>query len=119
MSALSGGNQQKAILAKWLFSKPRIFLMDEPTRGVDVGSRTEIYKLMNELVEAGAVILMISSELGEILGMSDRVLVMRAGKIVKELETRKTTQEEFMHFAALSAPQVAGMGPEGELNLPA
>ena len=119
VSALSGGNQQKVILAKWLFAKPRIFLMDEPTRGVDVGSRAEIYKLMNELAESGAAILMISSQLEEILGMSDRVLVMRAGQIVKQLETRKTTQEEIMHFAALSARPAAGTGPERALNLPA
>ena len=102
-ASLSGGNQQKAVLAKWLFCEPRIFLLDEPTRGVDVGSRQEIYGLMNELAESGAAILMISSELEEILGMSDRVLVMRAGRIVKELVTRETSQEEIMHYAALAS----------------
>ena len=106
VSSLSGGNQQKAILAKWLFCEPRIFLLDEPTRGVDVGSKQEIYRLINELAEAGAAILMISSELEEILGMSDRVLVMRAGRIVKELVTRETSQEEIMHYAALASSKM-------------
>ncbi len=100
-SRLSGGNQQKVVLAKWLFRQARIFLFDEPTRGVDVGARAEIYKLMNQLAESGAAILMISSELPEVLGMSDRVLVMRNGRIVKELTTAETTQEEIMRYAAL------------------
>lgn len=100
---LSGGNQQKVVLAKWLFREARIFLFDEPTRGVDVGAKAEIYKLMNQLAESGAAILMISSELPEILGMTDRVLVMLNGRIVKELTTAETTQEEIMRYAALGA----------------
>ncbi len=98
---LSGGNQQKVVLAKWLFVQARIFLLDEPTRGVDVGAKAEIYRLMNQLAESGAAILMISSELPEILGMTDRVLVMRNGRLVKELTTAETTQEEIMRYATL------------------
>jgi ribose transport system ATP-binding protein len=98
---LSGGNQQKVVLAKWLFRQARIFIFDEPTRGVDVGAKSEIYRLMNRLAESGAAILMISSELTEILGMTDRVLVMRAGRLAKELTTAETTQEEIMHYATL------------------
>lgn len=98
---LSGGNQQKVVLAKWLFRQARFFIFDEPTRGIDVGAKTEIYRMMNELAESGAAILMISSELPEILGMTDRVLVMRNGQLVKVLVTAGTTQEEIMRFATL------------------
>jgi ribose transport system ATP-binding protein len=98
---LSGGNQQKVVLAKWLFRKARIFIFDEPTRGVDVGAKSEIYRLMNELAHSGAAILMISSELPEIFGMTDRVLVMRNGRLVKELITADTNQEEIMRYATL------------------
>ena len=98
---LSGGNQQKVVLAKWLFRQARVFIFDEPTRGIDVGSKTEIYRLMNQLAESGAAILMVSSELPEILGMADRVLVMRSGRIVKELVAAETNQEEIMRWATL------------------
>ena len=98
---LSGGNQQKVVLGKWLFREAKIFLFDEPTRGVDVGAKAEIYRLMNQLAEAGGAILMISSELPEILGMTDRVLVMRNGRLVKELITAQTTQEEIIRYATL------------------
>lgn len=101
LKRLSGGNQQKIVVAKWLFRQARFFIFDEPTRGIDVGAKTDIYRLMNELAESGAAILMISSELPEILGMTDRVLVMRNGRIVKELSTRTTTQEEIMRYATL------------------
>ncbi len=82
--ALSGGNQQKVVLAKWLFGQARIMVFEEPTRGVDVGAKVEIYQLMNDLVAQGVCIIMISSELPEVMGMSDRILVMRAGRIVAE-----------------------------------
>jgi ribose transport system ATP-binding protein len=101
VGALSGGNQQKVVLGKWLFTNARIFLVDEPTRGVDVGAKIEIYRQLNQLAEAGAAILMVSSELPEILGVTDRVLVMRGGRIVGELITSQTTQEEIMRYAAL------------------
>ena len=76
---LSGGNQQKVVIAKWLFRKARIFLFDEPTRGIDVGAKVEVFKLMDELARAGAAILMVSSEMPELLQVADRILVMRAG----------------------------------------
>jgi ABC-type sugar transport system ATPase subunit len=90
---LSGGNQQKVVLGKWLATKPRVLIMDEPTRGVDVGAKAEIHRLMCELAGQGLAILMISSELPEVLGMSDRVLVMRGGRLVAELARSEATQE--------------------------
>lgn len=96
---LSGGNQQKVSLAKWLFVKPGLMILDEPTRGIDVGAKYEIYMLMNSLVEQGMSILMISSELPEILGMSDRIYVMSAGKINGEMPVEDATQERIMELA--------------------
>lgn len=101
VSRLSGGNQQKVVLGKWLFSQAHIFLVDEPTRGVDVGAKTEVYRQLNDLAESGAAILMVSSELPEILGLTDRVLVMRGGRLVKELITTQASQEEIMRYATL------------------
>lgn len=98
---LSGGNQQKVAIAKWLFAKPEILILDEPTRGIDVGSKYEIYTIMNELVEAGLSVIMISSELPEILGMSDRVYVMAEGKMTGELTIEEATQEKIMEMATL------------------
>jgi putative multiple sugar transport system ATP-binding protein len=99
---LSGGNQQKVSLAKWLFVKPQILILDEPTRGIDVGAKFEIYTLMNALVEQGMSIIMISSELPEILGMSDRVYVVSAGRITGELPVAEATQEEIMRLATMN-----------------
>lgn len=96
---LSGGNQQKAVIGKWLLAESEILIMDEPTRGVDVGAKVEIYELMNELTERGAGILMISSELPEVLGMSDRILVMSEGRITGELSAAEATQEAVMTLA--------------------
>jgi len=96
---LSGGNQQKVSLAKWLFVKPEVLILDEPTRGIDVGAKFEIYTIMNQLVEQGMSIIMISSELPEILGMSDRVYVVSSGKITGELPIEEATQEKIMHMA--------------------
>ncbi len=96
---LSGGNQQKVVLAKWLFTQSKVLIFDEPTRGIDVGSKVEIYNLMNRLAESGVAIIMISSELPEILGMSDRILVMHEGKIAGELSREEATQERIMHLA--------------------
>ena len=96
---LSGGNQQKVVLAKWLFTGSKVLIFDEPTRGIDVGAKSEIYKLMNELAAQGAAILMISSELPEVLGMSDRILVMHEGRIAGELSRSEATQEKIMHLA--------------------
>ncbi len=96
---LSGGNQQKVVIAKWLLSNPKILIMDDPTRGVDVGAKYEIYKLMNELAEQGVAIVMISSELEEVLGMSDRVMVMHEGHSNGTLNIADATQERIMHLA--------------------
>lgn len=96
---LSGGNQQKVVLAKWLFTNSKVLIFDEPTRGIDVGSKVEIYELMNELAARGVAIIMISSELPEILGMSDRILVMHEGRIAGELSRTEATQERIMHLA--------------------
>jgi ribose transport system ATP-binding protein len=96
---LSGGNQQKVVLSKWLCSDAKIFIFDEPTRGIDVGAKTEIYHLMNELTANGIAIIMISSEMPEILGMSDRILVMRDGRIEAEIPGEKATQEQIMKYA--------------------
>ena len=85
---LSGGNQQKVVLSKWLCAEPRLFIFDEPTRGIDVGAKAAIYALMDGIARRGGAILMISSELQEVMGMSDRIYVMRAGRIVKELGQR-------------------------------
>ncbi|MBN1266960.1 MAG: ATP-binding cassette domain-containing protein [Anaerolineales bacterium] len=98
-NTLSGGNQQKVVIAKWLMSRPKILLMDDPTRGVDVGAKYEIYKLMNELAESGVSIIMTSSELEEVLGMSDRVMVMCEGKSQGILNTSEATQERIMAMA--------------------
>ena len=96
---LSGGNQQKVILARWLLANSEILIFDEPTRGIDVGSKAEIYRLMEELIRQGKSIIMVSSELPEILRMSQRILVMREGEIVKELPRAAATQELILHYA--------------------
>jgi len=100
---LSGGNQQKVILAKWLSLRPRVLVLDEPTRGLDVGAKREIYGLMEELAKEGVAILMISSELQEILGMSDRVLVMHEGRLAGELPRERLSEESIMHLATGAA----------------
>jgi ABC-type sugar transport system ATPase subunit len=97
---LSGGNQQKVVIAKWLFCKASIFLFDEPTRGIDVGAKVEVFQLMDQLAHTGAAILMVSSEMSELLQVADRILVMRHGRITGELPGR-TTQEQIMRYAAL------------------
>jgi len=96
---LSGGNQQKVVIAKWLLSGPKVLIMDDPTRGVDVGAKYEIYKLMNELAEQGIAIIMISSELEEVLGMSDRVMVMCQGRTNGIMNVAEATQEKIMQLA--------------------
>lgn len=104
---MSGGNQQKVILARWLSIGTRIFIMDEPTRGIDIGSKSEIYQIMNELTKQGVGIIMISSELPEVLGMSDRIMVMREGTIVKELSRAEANEETVMHYAVGSVGALA------------
>lgn len=97
--SLSGGNQQKVVIAKWLMSKPKVLIMDDPTRGVDVGAKYEIYKLMNDLAESGIAIIMISSELEEILGMSDRVMVMCEGRSIETMDIKDADEEKIMALA--------------------
>lgn len=96
---LSGGNQQKVVIAKWLETKAKVFIFDEPTRGIDVGAKVEVYRLMNQLVENGATVIMISSDLPEILGMCDRIIVMHEGKITATLDRTEATQETIMKAA--------------------
>jgi ABC-type sugar transport system ATPase subunit len=93
VNKLSGGNQQKVVVGKWLARKPRVLIMDEPTRGIDVGAKAEIHRMMSELAQQGLAILMISSELPEIMGMSDRIIVMREGRAVAEFSRSEATQE--------------------------
>ena len=101
---LSGGNQQKVVIGKWLAGNSKILIFDEPTRGIDVGAKQEIYQLMNELTEAGISIIMVSSEMEELMGMSDRILVLREGKITGCLDRSQEefTQERIMSFASMN-----------------
>lgn len=103
---LSGGNQQKIIIGKWLFRKPKVMFFDEPTRGIDVGAKFAIYKIMDELAAEGIGVVLISSELPEVLGMTDRVAVFHGGRITGVLETRNTDQEEIMRYASGYGPKV-------------
>ena len=107
---MSGGNQQKVLLARWLFANSQIFLLDEPTRGVDVAARSEIYRAINRLTESGAAVVMVSSDLPELLGMADRILVMRRGRLVVELNARETTQEEILKYAAVEESESIELG---------
>ncbi|HKZ90905.1 MAG TPA: sugar ABC transporter ATP-binding protein [Candidatus Limnocylindrales bacterium] len=112
VNKLSGGNQQKVVVGKWLASKPRLLIVDEPTRGVDVGAKAEIHRLMSELAQQGLGILMISSELPEVLGMSDRILVMRQGRLVAELDRAEASQQNV--GAAMMSDQNGGVGQAGQ-----
>lgn len=95
---LSGGNQQKVLLAKWMLTDPDVLILDEPTRGIDVGAKYEIYCIINDLVAAGKSVIIISSELPEVLGMSDRIYVMNEGKMVGEVDGKEATQEIIMSY---------------------
>jgi ribose transport system ATP-binding protein len=96
---LSGGNQQKVVLGRWLTVGPRVLVLDEPTRGVDIGAKYEIYRIINEQVRRGVAVLVVSSDLPEALGISDRVLVVRGGRIVAELDRSEATEEAVMLHA--------------------
>ncbi|MCX4634198.1 sugar ABC transporter ATP-binding protein [Streptomyces sp. P9-2B-2] len=109
---LSGGNQQKIVIGKWLLTDTRLLILDEPTRGIDVGAKVEIYQLINELTAAGRAVLMISSDLPEVLGMSDRVLVMSQGRLAGELSAEEATQDAVMELA-LQAPGAASGNTDG------
>jgi ABC-type sugar transport system ATPase subunit len=99
ISQLSGGNQQKAIIARWLLTNPQILILDEPTRGIDVGSKAEIHRLIGNLAKQGMAIILISSEMPEIIGMSDRILVVRGGEIVYECDREHVDQETLITHA--------------------
>jgi ribose transport system ATP-binding protein len=103
--SLSGGNQQKILIARWLLAESKFMIFDEPTRGIDVGAKKEVYSLLNELAGEGKAILFISSELPELFGITDRILVMRRGRLVGDVAPQQTTQEEVMHLAAVEAAQ--------------
>jgi ribose transport system ATP-binding protein len=96
---LSGGNQQKVIIARWLMLKPQALILDEPTRGIDVGAKAEIHALMSQLAQEGVGVLMISSELPEVLGVSDRILVMHEGRVTGEFTRDQATQDDIMRAA--------------------
>lgn len=97
--SLSGGNQQKVVVGKWLITKPKILIMDEPTRGIDVGAKLEIYNIVNTLAQRGIGIIFISSEFTEILGVAHRILVMSEGRITTELDPKSSTEEDILKFA--------------------
>jgi rhamnose transport system ATP-binding protein len=99
VSMLSGGNQQKVVLAKWLARRPSLLIVDEPTRGIDVGTKAEVHRLLDELVSEGVAVLMISSELPEVVGMADRVLVLREGRLVAELSRAQADEDAIMRAA--------------------
>ena len=96
---LSGGNQQKVVLGKWLMMAPKILIFDEPTRGIDIGAKTEIYRLVCDLAEQGKSIIFISSEMQEILGMCDRIIIFHEGRISGELKREEATQENLLKYA--------------------
>ena len=98
-ASLSGGNQQKVVLAKWLAMNPRVIILDEPTRGIDIGAKSEIYRLMRSLADAGVAVLMISSDMEEVIGVSDRVAVMHQGRISRILKREQCSEENILRLA--------------------
>jgi ribose transport system ATP-binding protein len=110
VGTLSGGNQQKVVLAKWLSMRPKIVMFDEPTRGIDVGSKSEIYALMRGLADEGVAILMISSDMEEVIGVSDRIVVMREGAIAGYLERAQFSEENVMRLAVANNLGTSGLG---------
>ena len=107
VGTLSGGNQQKVVLAKWLLTNPRVLFLDEPTRGIDVGAKQEIYAQINRLAKTGIAIVLVSSELPEVLGLADRVLVLYEGRLTGEFTRKKATPENIMACATGHAQRVA------------
>jgi len=101
LQTLSGGNQQKVAISKWLLLNPKILIVDEPTRGIDVGAKAEVHHLLHTLARQGMAIIVISSELPEVLAVADRILVMREGRISAELSRTEATEEKIVHFASV------------------
>jgi rhamnose transport system ATP-binding protein len=117
VGALSGGNQQKVVLAKWLASKPSVLILDEPTRGIDIGAKVEVHRIISELAAAGLAIILISSDLPEVLAMSDRIIVLHEGRITAEIPRDRATEERVMFAATGSAePAQAAVHPDGRLD---
>jgi rhamnose transport system ATP-binding protein len=118
VSMLSGGNQQKVVLAKWLGRKPAVLIVDEPTRGIDVATKAEVHHLLLQLARDGVGILMISSELPEVLRISDRILVMREGRLMAEFAHSGASEEEILSAATgqASPPEANGAPPRGAIN---
>ena len=110
VNILSGGNQQKVVLAKWLATKPKMLIVDEPTRGVDVGAKSEVHRTLSHLAKTGMAIIMISSDLPEVIGMADRVLVMHEGKLTAELSRSEATEEAIMFAATGQTAAKTGSG---------
>ncbi|WP_407926810.1 ATP-binding cassette domain-containing protein [Caproicibacter fermentans] len=115
-SNLSGGNQQKVVFAKWIFINPKILILDEPTRGVDVGAKKEIYNIINRLAEKGVAIIMVSSELPEILGMSDRVMVVHEGHITGILRNRNLEAKDVTNDQAADQENIMILATGGTLK---
>ena len=105
---LSGGNQQKVVIGKWLATKPKVLILDEPTRGIDVGAKAEVHRIISELADSGVGILLISSEMPEILALSDRVLVMHDGRLTADMARGEATQESIMRAAVATLPVTGG-----------
>ena len=103
VQTLSGGNQQKVVIGKWLMNEPKLFIADEPTRGIDVGAKYEVYKTINDLAEGGAAVLLVSSELEELLGMCDRILVMQSGEVLSVVERGTFDRERILESALAGA----------------
>ena len=110
-AGLSGGNQQKVVIAKWLATQPAVLILDEPTRGIDIGAKVEVHRIISELAASGLGILLISSDLPEVLAMSDRILVMHEGRITAEIPHDRATEEGVMYAATGSAG--GGTGHDG------
>jgi putative multiple sugar transport system ATP-binding protein len=100
VDTLSGGNQQKVVLAKWMFTEPELLILDEPTRGIDVGAKAEIYQIIRRLADSGKAIVLISSELPELIGIADRIYTIFEGEITSELDAKGVDQEELMRHMA-------------------
>jgi rhamnose transport system ATP-binding protein len=113
-STLSGGNQQKLVLGKWLATQPRILILDEPTRGVDVGAKAQFHQLIRQLASRGLAVLLISSDLPELLALSDRILVMREGRVVGEMGRGEATQGRVLEMALPDGPAPDGQACAGE-----
>ena len=105
VSSLSGGNQQKILLGKWLLSNPKLLIIDEPTRGIDIASKSEIYVILRKLADRGISVVVISSEINEILGISDRVLIMREGRIVNTMARSEMTEEKIGYYATVGSEE--------------